>query len=64
MGVDGGIAGGSSQVLVFSVGDMEMGLGISVLLRETKVNDVDLVTALADTHQEVVGLDITMDEIA
>lgn len=39
-----------------------MSLGVSVLLGQTEVNNIDLVTTLANTHQEVVGLDITVDE--
>ena len=61
--IDGGIAGGTGQVLILSVGDVEVGLGVAVLLRETKVNDIDLVATLADAHEEVVGLDIAMDEV-
>ena len=41
---------------------MEVGLWVAVLLCETKVNDVDLVTTLANAHQEVVGLDVAVDE--
>jgi hypothetical protein len=43
---------------------MEMSLGIPVLLRKTKVNDIDLVAALADTHEEIVRFDVTVDKIA
>jgi hypothetical protein len=57
------IASCPREVLVLSVGDVEVCLGIAVLLCETKVDDIDLVPALADTHQEVVGLDITVDEV-
>lgn len=62
MSVDRGISGSAGQVLVLTVGDMEVSLGVSVLLGQTKVNYVDLVTSLSDTHQEVVGLNITVDE--
>jgi|SRR5712671_2908212 len=64
MGVDRRISGSSGQILVLAIGDMKMGLGIPVLLRKTKVNDIDLIAALANTHEEVVGFDVTMDEIA
>ena len=64
MGIDGRIAGSSSQVLVLAIRDVEMGLGIPVLLCKTKVNDVDLIPALADTHEKIVRLDVTVDEIA
>ena len=39
-----------------------MSLGVTVLLSQTKVNDVDLVAALANAHEEVVGLNITVNE--
>jgi hypothetical protein len=62
MSVDAGITGSTSQVLILTVWDVEMSLGVTVLLGQTKVNDIDLVTTLADAHQEVVWLDVTMDE--
>lgn len=62
MGVDGGITSSTSQVLVLTVWDVEVSLWVSVLLGQTKINDVDLVTTLTNAHEEVVRLDITMDE--
>jgi hypothetical protein len=62
MSVDTGVTGSSSEVLVLTVRNVEVSLGVTVFLRETKINHVDLVTTLANTHQEVVGLDITVDE--
>lgn len=62
MSVDTGITGGTSQVLVLSVRDVEVSLGITVLLGQTKVDDIDLVAALTNAHEEVVGLDVTVDE--
>lgn len=62
VGVDGGITSGTCQVLVLTVRDVEVRLGVSVLLGKTKVNNVDLVSTLANAHQEVVGLDISVDE--
>jgi hypothetical protein len=62
VGVDGGVTSGTSQVLVLSVRDVEVGLGVPVLLGETKVDHVDLVAPLADAHEEVVGLDVTVNE--
>jgi len=41
---------------------MEVGLGVTVFLSQTKINDVDLISTLANAHQKVVGLDITVDE--
>lgn len=62
MGVDGGITSGTRQVLVLTVRNVEVSLGVAVLLGQTKINHVDLVSALSDAHQEVVRLDITVDE--
>lgn len=62
MGVDGGITGSASQVLVLSVWDVEVGLGITVLLGKTKIDNVDLVSTLPNAHKEVVGLDISVNE--
>ena len=63
MGVDTGVTGGSSQVLVFPVRDMEMTLWVAVLLCQSKINDIDLVSTLANAHQKVVGLDIAVNEV-
>jgi hypothetical protein len=60
--VDTGVAGGTSQVLVLSVRNVEVRLGIAVLLGQTEIDNVDLVAALANAHEEVVGLDVTVDE--
>lgn len=62
MGVDGGVTSGTSQVLILSVRDVEVGLRVPVLLGETKVDHVDLVAPLSDAHEEVVGLNITVNE--
>jgi hypothetical protein len=62
VGVDGGITGCAGQVLVLPVRDVEVGLRVTVLLGQTEIDNVDLVTTLADAHEEVVGLDITVDE--
>jgi hypothetical protein len=60
--VDGGITSSSGQVLVLPIRDVEVSLGVTVFLGQTEIDDIDLVAALADTHEEVVGLDITVDE--
>ena len=62
MGVDAGVASSTRQVLVLAVWNVEVGLRITVLLREAKVDDVDLVTTLTNAHQEVVRLDVTVNE--
>ena len=62
MSVDGSITSSSGQVLIFTVWDMEMCLWVTIFLSETKVDNVDLVASLSNTHQEVIWLDITMDK--
>jgi hypothetical protein len=41
-----------------------MRLRVTELLGETEVNDVDLIATFAYAHQEVVGLYVTVDEVA
>lgn len=63
MRVDGSLAGGASEILVFSVGDVLLRLGVPVLLRQTKVNDVDLVGLLAQSDEEIIRLYVTVNEV-
>jgi len=62
MGVDGSVTSSARQVLVLTVWDVEVSLGVTVLLGKTKVDNVDLVATLANAHEEVVGLDISVDK--
>ena len=62
MCVDRSITGSTGQVLVLSVWDVKVRLWVTVLLGQTEINDIDLVTTLSNAHQEVVRLDITVDE--
>lgn len=62
MSIDGSVTSSTSQILVLSVRNVEVGLRIPVLLGQTEINYVDLVTALANAHEEVVRLDIAVDE--
>lgn len=62
MGVDGGVTSGTRQVLVLTVGNVEVGLGVPVLLGQTEIDHVDLVASLANAHEEVVGLDVAVNE--
>ena len=50
------------EVLVLAVWDVLVRFGVAVLLGQAKIDDVDLVGALTQPHEEVVGLDIPMDE--
>merc|ERR1712216_41660 len=62
MRVDACITRGASQVLVLPIRYMLVGLGVAVLLRQAEVDDVDLVGLLAETHEEIVGLDVSVNE--
>ena len=62
VGVDAGIASSSCKILVLTVWDVKMGLRVTVFLCKTKVDDIDLISTLANPHEEVVGLDVTVDE--
>jgi len=62
MCVDRSITGSTGQVLVLTVWDVEMSLWVTVLLSQTEINNIDLVTTLANAHEEIVWLDITVDE--
>jgi hypothetical protein len=64
MGVDGRGSRRSGQVFVFSIRDVKMGLRVSELLRKTEINDIGLMATLANSHEEIVGLDISMNEIS
>ena len=41
-----------------------MRLRVTEFLRETKIDNVDLIATLADAHQEVVRLYVTVYEVA
>lgn len=62
--VDGRVARRARQVLVLPVRDVAVGARVPELLGQAKVDDVDEVTALAEAHQEVVRLDVSVDEVA
>lgn len=64
MSVDRGVTRGSSQVLVLPVRNVQVRLGVAVLLGQTEVDNVDLVAALSDAHQEVVGFDVSVNKVA
>lgn len=63
MRVDGGIPRRPSEVFVLAVGDVLVGPGIPVLLGQPKVNDVDQVALLPQTHEKVIRLHISVDEV-
>ena len=42
---------------------MKVGLWVPELLCETEINDVDLIATLSNTHKEIVGLDVPMNDV-
>ena len=63
MCVYGGVAGSASQIFVLTVGDVLVRACVTVFLSQTKIDYVDQVTLLAQPHQEVVWLHISMNEV-
>ena len=63
MGVDTGVTGRSSEVLVFSVGNM-FAVPLYVPLCKSEINDVYFMFVLSVADQEVVRLDVSMQEIS
>jgi hypothetical protein len=43
---------------------VKMGFRVPELLCETEINDVDLIATFADSHEEVVGFDVPVDEVS
>jgi hypothetical protein len=43
---------------------MQMGSGVSVLFGQSKINDIDLVSSFAKTHEEIVWLDVSVEDLA
>ena len=62
--VDGGVTGSAGEVLVLPVGNVKMGLRVSVLLGKAEIDHIDLVATFPDPHQEIVRLDVTVNEVA
>ena len=50
MSVDGCITGGSCQVLVLTVWNVEVSLRVAVLLCQSEVDDIDLISTLPNPH--------------
>ena len=65
MSVDGGVAVSSSgvNIPVFSVRDVNMGLGVTECLGKTEIDDIDLTATLPDAYEEVVRFDIAVNQI-
>jgi hypothetical protein len=42
---------------------MEVSLQVPVSLCEAKINDIDLIIMVTDTHHDIAGLDITVNYV-
>ena len=63
VGGDGGVPGGTSEVLAILVGNVLTSLGITVTLREAEVDNVNDILLLAVANKEVVRLHVAMNEM-
>jgi hypothetical protein len=63
MGVNRGIAGSSGKVFALPVGDV-LPVPLDVALGEAEVKYEDLVRGLVEADAEVIGFDVTVDEVA
>jgi hypothetical protein len=62
VGVDGGVASSTRQVLSVSEGNV-LALRVFVALSESKVDNVDIIFgALIASNQEVVRFDVSVDD--
>ena len=64
MGVDRGVASRPSEILVLPVWDVQVSLRVAVFFGKTEIDDIDLVATLANAHEEVVRLDVSVDKVA
>lgn len=63
MCIDTRVSRRSRQILVLLVWDMKMSAWIPILFRQPKINNIDLVSALAQSHQEIIRLDVAMEKV-
>lgn len=64
MSIDRGVPGGTSQVLVLPVRDVQVSLGVSVLFGQTEINHIDLIASFPNAHEEIVWLDVSVDKVS
>jgi hypothetical protein len=62
--IGGGVARSSGEILVLSVRDVKVGLGVTELLGETEIDGIDLISTLSNAHEEVVRFDIAINEVS
>ena len=64
MGVDGSVSSCAGQVLVLAIRDVKVSLGVSVLFGKSEIDNIDLISSLANAHEEIVGLDVSVDKVS
>ena len=62
MSVNGGVTCSAGEVLALSVGDV-FSVPLDVALGESEVDEEDLVSSFVESDAEVVGLDVSVDEV-
>ena len=62
MSVNGGVTCSSGEVLALSVGDV-FSVSLDVALGKSEVDEEDLVCSFVESHTEVVGFDVSVDEV-
>jgi len=63
MGVDAGVPCRSGKIFVLSVRNVLSGPVVTVLLGQSEIDEEEFVAVTTDAHEEVVGLDVSVDEI-
>lgn len=58
VGINGGIAGSSGEVLALSVWDVFASIG------KSEIQDEDLMGDLVESYTEVIGFDVSLDELS
>ena len=64
VGVNGCVASSTCEVLVLPVRNVQVSLRVAELLGKTEIDDVNLIATLSDAHKEIIGFDITVNEVA
>ena len=63
MCVERGVARRAGQRFVFDVWNVLVRLGVAILFREAKVDQVARRRTLPAAHEEIVGLDVAVNEV-
>ena len=63
MRVNWGVSGSTGQVFAISVGDVLTGLGVTEALGQTEIDDIHVVLFFSNSNQEIVGLNVSMEEM-